>query len=795
MKNKIIFTVGLTCLSILSVLATNTKVENIQQFNEKTKKLLPGDTVMLANGIWQDAKLVFKGKGEEGKFIYLIAETPGKVLLEGKSCLNLSGKWLNISGLVFKNGSTPKGTVIEFKTSSKDYAYNSVLSNCVIDKFNQPVKDSADHWIGLWGKKNRIENCYFGGKTNLGTTLVVWPNDSNSTENGHLIIRNYFGPRPRLGSNGGESIRIGTSQVCTTSSQTLVVGNFFERCNGEVEIISNKSCDNKIMNNTFWECEGSVVLRHGNRAVVSGNWFIGNGKENTGGVRVINEGHQIYNNFFYKLRGEDFRSSLALMNGIPNSPDNGYAPVRNVVVANNTYYDCAFPWGFCVGKGERNRDVVPEGVLLLNNLVYCPENAELIKIFDKADGIQMDNNLMISSKGVSTDKGTVSGEALKGKVWNFDMVFSNLKAKKLPFVKLDILGQPRTESVIGAFQNAGEKSLIELATSKNCGPEWYASTVNTVKKEKVPGKTIQVIAGSDLLYQAVKKAKEGDILVLEAGEHILTKKIIIDKSITIRAADPTTKPTLKMKTDRANGSLFELGGTANLRLDGIGINGDSKAEFPAKYAFISAKEGALAYSLFINNCEIYDFNVETGAILKAYKGSFADSIKVTNSILKDSHRGFSLAEEKDDIGKYSAENITLENTVFTNFAQYVIDYYRGGNDESTLGGSLNINHCVFNETTNLENQTIVKLTGIMNVSVSNSIFSNSIAKTSIKLSGAKNSIANCCFNNSANPKVENGAKSVNLVFASPGFDKKSFVLSKKSALVGKATDGGNIGLK
>jgi len=65
---------------------------------------------------------------------------------------------------------------------------------------------------------------------------VVWPNDSNSINNNHLIYRNYFGARPRLGSNGGETIRIGTSQVCTNSSATIVEGNYFEHCNGEVEL-------------------------------------------------------------------------------------------------------------------------------------------------------------------------------------------------------------------------------------------------------------------------------------------------------------------------------------------------------------------------------------------------------------------------------------------------------------------------------------------------------------------------------------------------------------------------------
>jgi len=119
---------------------------------EKVETLIAGDTIILTNGVWKDAKLVFKGTGEMDKQIYLMAETPGKVTLEGKSSLQISGKWLQVSGLVFVNGSSPKGTVIDFRTSSKDYAYNCILTNCVIDKYNLATKDSADHWIGLYGK-------------------------------------------------------------------------------------------------------------------------------------------------------------------------------------------------------------------------------------------------------------------------------------------------------------------------------------------------------------------------------------------------------------------------------------------------------------------------------------------------------------------------------------------------------------------------------------------------------------------------------------------------------------------
>ena len=55
-----------------------------------------------------------------------------------------------------------------------------------------------------------------------------------------------------FGSNGGETLRIGTSHYSLSDSFTVVENNYFERTNGEVEIISVKSGKNQIRNNVFF---------------------------------------------------------------------------------------------------------------------------------------------------------------------------------------------------------------------------------------------------------------------------------------------------------------------------------------------------------------------------------------------------------------------------------------------------------------------------------------------------------------------------------------------------------------
>jgi len=58
-------------------------------------------------------------------------------------------------------------------------------------------------------------------------------------------------------------------------SRALVEENRFEGCRGEIEIISNKSCENVYRRNTFVDCEGTLTLRHEvKRALIAENTIL-----------------------------------------------------------------------------------------------------------------------------------------------------------------------------------------------------------------------------------------------------------------------------------------------------------------------------------------------------------------------------------------------------------------------------------------------------------------------------------------------------------------------------------------
>jgi len=298
-------------------------VSDQEAYNEAVKNAKPGDIIRLANGTWEDFEILFTGQGEEGNPIRLTAETKGKVILAGQSNLRLAGEYLEVSGLVFKDGYTPTSEVISFRRNSKDLANNSRVSEVVIDNFNNPERYEVDFWVMMYGKNNRFDHNHLVGKLNKGVTMAVRLNNEASQENFHRIDHNYFGPRPILGSNGGETLRIGTSHYSRTDSFTVVENNYFDRCDGELEIISNKSGRNEFRNNTFFESRGTLTMRHGNNNIVENNVFFGNDADHTGGIRGSDEERSgvpsdstFEANFIYNEDGRDVFTVYDDMSGI-----------------------------------------------------------------------------------------------------------------------------------------------------------------------------------------------------------------------------------------------------------------------------------------------------------------------------------------------------------------------------------------------------------------------------------------------------------------------------------------------
>lgn len=365
-------------------------VSNQSEYAEAMKAVKPGDTIVLANGEWRDFEIVFTGKGTADQPITLTAESKGEVLITGRSNLRLAGEYLVVSGLVFRNGHSPGSSVIAFRAAEDDLANHSRVTEVVVENFNKPGERDRDSWVHLYGKHNRLDHSYFAGKTNLGSTIGVELNDEGSLENHHRIDHNYFGPRSELGFNGGETIRIGNSWSSMNDSLTVVENNLFYRCDGEHEIISNKSGGNIYRGNLFLESRGTLTLRHGNNNVVEKNVFFGNQVPDTGGVRVINKGQVVRNNYMHGLTGERFRGGLVVMNGIPNSPLNRYHQVDNALIENNSIIDTDHV-ELAAGSDEE-RTLPPINSVIRANLIFNADGSNNITEHDDISGIEFTGN-------------------------------------------------------------------------------------------------------------------------------------------------------------------------------------------------------------------------------------------------------------------------------------------------------------------------------------------------------------------------------------------------------------------
>ena len=473
---------------LLAPLAAYAQVERVastpQELSSAIASSGPGDTIIMANGTWTDVVISFYAQGVEGDSITLRAETPGQVILNGNSRLKIGGSYLKVDGLWFDQGALRSGHLIEFRRSSSRLTTHSRLTNCTITNYNPSSYLTEYKWVSIYGAHNRVDHCHFAGKSHDGATLVVWLRDPpNDSPVWHRIDNNHFGHRPELGKNGGETIRIGTSSRSMQDAYVTVEHNLFEECDGEIEIISNKSGNNVFRHNTFLRSSGTLTLRHGNEASVYGNYFLGDGKSGSGGVRIIGERHKVYNNYFQDLRGTGYRSALAVVNGVPNSPLNRYFQVKDAVVAFNTFVDVEET--FVIGAGKSSeQSLAPDGLQVANNLVVT-RNGPIIEYEDAPLNITYASNVFF---GAESGIGQVDGILIADPALVFDQEVWRPSstsvavgsATAIDFVTHDIDGQERDGLPdIGADEISLSPVLYRPLTSQDVGPSYLSLVLHS----------------------------------------------------------------------------------------------------------------------------------------------------------------------------------------------------------------------------------------------------------------------------------------------------------------------------
>jgi poly(beta-D-mannuronate) lyase len=649
-------------------LAEDFFVRDQAEYSAALERIEAGDTITLANGEWRDFDLVITGKGRKGKLIKLVPQEAGKVILTGQSSLRVGGQYIHVEGLVFRDGYSPRGAVISFRRSKTDIASNSRVTQMVIDHFSKPDRYDDDWWVAIYGQNNRFDHNNMVGKTNKGVTLAVRLDTPESRDNNNRIDHNYFGLRPVLGSNGGETLRIGTSKYSMFTSNTTVERNIFDRTDGEVEIISSKSGGNVFRENLFLNSRGTLTLRHGDDNVVERNVFLGGGKDYTGGIRVINRNQTVRDNYMEGLRGVDFSSALAVMNGVPNSPVNRYVEVANARIENNSILDSRRV-GFNVGA-DTERSAAPSNTTFTNNLLSGIAGESFLESYDDISGISFAGS-RVAAGGV--------GEALSGKFETGEIVLERAENGLLypTDPALADLGAPRD---------------LKPVTLEQVGASYYPKP-GAKMAFGGSGNTIEVMPGEDTLVDAVRAAKDGDTIQLLEGDYIVNRSIPLDKTITIsgvgapfakEAGDNPARsrilfgrPTLVEVREGGNLQLTQLMIDGALAPDSVGNSVIRTTTYPIQSNLRIALDKVWVTGLKVNK----SFNVITLG-----KSTLADNVTITESVFSDiTGTVLSASAEREDYGQYNVEYLTIMGNSFADIGGPIADVYRGGRDESTFG--------------------------------------------------------------------------------------------------------------
>lgn len=721
----------ITLLSSLSVsqwaIAADYTVSSAEEYEQVAKKLAPGDVVNLKDGVWRDFEIIFSGQGSKNKPITLEAQTSGKVILSGLSNLRLAGEHLVVKGLVFKDGYTPTGAVISFRRNKKEYANNSRVTEVVIDNYSNPDKQESDYWVALYGKNNRFDHSYLAGKRNKGVTMAVRLDSEQSQQNNHSIDHNYFGPRPVFGSNGGETLRIGTSHYSLTDSLTVVENNYFERCDGEVEIISVKSGKNKLRNNTFFESRGTLTLRHGNGNIVENNVFFGNGVDHTGGIRVINKDQIVRNNYLEGLTGYRFGSGLTVMNGVPNSTINRYHQVDNATIENNTLVNVSHVQ--LAAGSDQERSAVPVNSVMRDNLIYNDKATDVFTAFDDISGIKFSNNLLNKSVEPLTDSGFITKKVTMQRAENGLMYPQN------------------------ATKKHGISADLKPTVKAQTGPSWYEKKPTFTEFDSGESKVVNSAEGA--LFSAINDAKDGDILVLQPGEYNLMKIANIDKTLTLRA-----QKVGSVELSFSRSTLFEINNGGSLKLVGLNITGKNSPDSAGNTAIRTAKWGMyINYRLELDTVNVKNLDINHSFhFFDSGSGAFADDISIINSqfsnITGDILR---LDKERDDLGIYNAEYINVYHNQFENVQGAIANIYRGGTDESTFGPHFNLQENNFNKVSlgkRNKHGTLAWLHGVQVSNIKNNTFNDTAAILVEHTVGEpKTQISNNTYDGTAKPSI------------------------------------------
>ncbi|MET7277323.1 polysaccharide lyase 6 family protein [Kribbella sp. NPDC005582] len=358
------------------------QVRTVDELRRAIAAAQPGAEIVLADGTYNVTEgIAIQGRrGTAGAPITVRAASTGGATLTGDRGFVLAdSSYVVLSGFRLRQRTTLDipTTCTNIKLSRNDLQFADV---------------EGLNWLLVRGDNTVIERNHFHGKSTLGVFLGVEGPGSAGMARGVRIVRNYFSDHTFAGDNGGEPIRLGLSGRSLSDAGAIVEENLFERANGDPEAISVKSSGNIIRANTVRSSLGGIVLRHGNRTRVDGNFILAG----SNGIRIYGNDHLVVNNYVERVSGAGI--VLGSGNVRDHKPEDSAesrrgndAPDR-VTIALNTVLSS----GTAI-SGESQRTLPPLGCTIADNLL-TGDSGQLVAM-PYQQGITWSGNLLWGAAG------------------------------------------------------------------------------------------------------------------------------------------------------------------------------------------------------------------------------------------------------------------------------------------------------------------------------------------------------------------------------------------------------------
>jgi poly(beta-D-mannuronate) lyase len=271
-----------------TALPATTTVSSLVALQAAINSANAGDNIIVSSGTYTTTSpITITRAGTANAPIIIQAATIGGAVITGSSGFqfNSPAAWVTVEGFTFTH--TGDQLIIAYGTS------HCRLSRNYIQLTIPAAADQA--YVRINGDDVEFDHNELRNKNSIGQGLDIQGDGIGQVARRLWVHHNYFHDFVyQNGANGVEAVRWGLGLYAASTGVGLMEHNLFDHCDGEVEMVSNKSCGNIYRYNTFTNTvHTQFTLRQGNDCTLCGNYF-----SNTVGLRIFGDRHQIYSNYF-----------------------------------------------------------------------------------------------------------------------------------------------------------------------------------------------------------------------------------------------------------------------------------------------------------------------------------------------------------------------------------------------------------------------------------------------------------------------------------------------------------------